>query len=117
MSSTALQPDEKVIDTWSVFYTPPGGKKFNGKLTVTNRRLIYQTLYDAAYNPASIRVAFNKKDKDIYFYISKSDITGVDVQKSFFAKKAIVMLSDGTKHEFNYGLLNIDKLVSAINAN
>ena len=117
MSSTALQPDENIIDTWSIFYTPPGGKKFNGKLTVTNRRLIYQTLYDAAYNPASLRVAFNRKDKDIIYSISKADITRVDVQKSFLAKKAIITLSDGTKHEFNYGVMNIDKLVDAINTN
>ena len=31
-------------------------------------------------------------------------------------KKAILTLTDGTKHTFNYGALNIDKVVVAINS-
>jgi len=116
MSNTALQTGENIIDNWAIFYTPPGGKKFNGKLTVTNRRLIYRTLYDAGYNPASYRVTFDKEDKDIIYSITKADISRVDVQKSLLAKKVIVTLSDGTKHEFNYGVMSIDKLVTAINS-
>ena len=102
MTNTALQPGENIIDTWTIFYTPPGGKKFNGKLTVTNRRLIYRTLYDAGYNPASYHVTFDKEDKDIIYSINKTNIARVDVQKSFLAKKVIITLADGTKHEFNY---------------
>ncbi|MEI9946140.1 MAG: hypothetical protein WDN26_18195 [Chitinophagaceae bacterium] len=116
MSSTVLQPGENIIDTWAIFYTPPAGKKFNGKLTVTNRRLIYRTVYDAAYNPASKHVMFSKEDKDIMYTISKADIARVDVQKSFLAKKVLITLSDGTRHEFNYGVLSVDKLVAAINS-
>ncbi len=115
MSNIALQPGENLIDTWTIFYTPPGGKKFNGKLTVTNKRLIYRTLYDAAYNPASYHVTFDKEDKDAIYSINKTDIASVDVQKSFLSKKVIITLSDGSKHEFNYGVMNIDKLVAAIN--
>lgn len=116
MSQSLLQPGEAAIDTWSIFYTASGGKKFNGKLTVTNKRLIYRTLYDAAYNPASYHVAFDKEDKDIVFSINKADIARVDVQKNFFAKKVIITLADGTKHEFDYGVLSVDKLVEAINS-
>jgi hypothetical protein len=116
MNNTILQPGETATDTWSIFYTPPEGKKFNGKLTVTNKRLIYRTLYDASYNPASYHVAFNKEDKDIVFSINKADITRVDIQKNFLAKKVIITLSDGTKHEFNYGVMSVDKLVAAINS-
>jgi hypothetical protein len=114
MSSTALQPGENIIDTWSLFYTPPEGKQFNGNLTVTNQRLVYRTLYDAAYNPASFHVTFNRKDKDIIYCISKADIAHVDIQKSFLAKKVIITLADGTKHEFNRGAMSVDKLVDAI---
>jgi hypothetical protein len=116
MDNTILQPGETAIDTWTIFYTPPEGKKFNGKLTVTNKRLIYRTLYDAAYNPASYHVTFNKEDKDVIYSINKADIAKVDVQKSFLAKKVIVTLSDGSKHEFNYGVMSVDKLADAINS-
>ncbi|MEP6674420.1 MAG: hypothetical protein ABJA78_04670 [Ferruginibacter sp.] len=116
MSEVILQPGETDIDTWTIFYTPSGGKKFNGKLTVTNKRLIYRTLYDAAYNPASYHVTFNKEDKDIVFSINKADITHVDIQKSLLAKKVMVTLTDGSKHEFNYGVMSVDKLADAINS-
>jgi hypothetical protein len=35
-----LQPGEASIDTWSLLYLPPNGGKYNGKLTVTNQRLL-----------------------------------------------------------------------------
>lgn len=44
----ALQADEQVIDTWTLIYTPPGGGKYNGKLTVTNKRLLYDAKYDVS---------------------------------------------------------------------
>ena len=116
MSKAILLPAETAIDTWTIFYSPSVEKKFNGKLTVTNKRLIYRTLYDAAYNPASYHVAFDKEDKDIIFSFNKADIARVDTQKSFLAKKVIITLSDGSKHEFNYGVMSVDKLVDAINS-
>ncbi len=116
MSNAILQTGETAIDTWTIFYSPTAEQKFNGKLTVTNKRLIYRTLYDAAYNPASYHVAFNKEDKDIVFYINKADIARVDTQKSFLSKKVILTLSDGSKHEFNYGVMSVDKLADAINS-
>jgi hypothetical protein len=116
MSKAILQQGETTIDTWTIFYSPSAEKKFNGKLTVTNKRLIYRTSYDAAYNPASYHVSFGKEDKDIVFTINKADITGVDTKKSLLAKKVIVTLADGSKHEFNYGVMSVDKLVEAINS-
>lgn len=115
MSKTSLQPGENAVASWTLFYTPPGGKKFNGKLTVTNQRLIYRTLYDAGYNPASYHVTFSKEDKDIIYSISKADISNVASHKSFLANKVIVTLTDGTIHEFNRGMMGIDKLINAIN--
>lgn len=114
MSKITLLSGETAIDNWMLFYTPPEGKKFNGNLTVTNQRLVYRTLYDASYNPASFHVTFSKEDKDIIYSISKADITNIEVQKSFLSKKVIVTLADGTKHEFNRGAMSVDKLVDAI---
>jgi hypothetical protein len=37
--------------------------------------------------------------------------------KKAFRKKIIVIFSDGSKHECNYGALNIDKVVQAIRQN
>jgi hypothetical protein len=114
MSKITLLPGETAIDSWTLFYTPPEGRKFNGNLTVTNQRLVYRTLYDASYNPASYHVTFNKEDKDIVYSISKADVSHVDVQKGFLSKKIIITLADGSKHEFNRGAMGVDKIMDAI---
>lgn len=104
-----LQPDEHVLDTWTLFYLPPNGGKYNGKLTVTNRRLLYEAKFDASL----IGVLGDRVAKG-YLAIDKDDIQNVEVQKKLFSKKAILTLSDGSKHIFDYGAMNIDKCVEAI---
>lgn len=110
-----LLPEEQVIDTWTLLYSPPGGGKFNGKLTVTNKRLLYDAQYDVSAKGLLSETMFAKWGSEGYLEIVKSDISDVKAEKSFFAKKAVLTLSDGSKHTFNYGMLNIDKVVTAIN--
>ena len=111
----SLLTDEQVIDTWTLIYTPPGGGKYNGKLTVTNMRLLYDAKYDVSAKGLLSEALFIKWGSEGYLEISKTDISDVQVEKSFLAKKAILTLTDGSKHTFNYGALNIDKVVAAIN--
>ena len=112
----SLLPDETVIDTWTLLYTPPGGGKYNGKLTVTNKRLLYDAKYDVSAKGLLSEAMFIKWGSEGYLEINKTGITDVLVEKSFLAKKAILTLTDGSKHIFNYGALNIDKVVVAINS-
>jgi len=109
-------PDEQVIDTWTLLYSPPAGGKYNGKLTITNKRLLYDAKYDVSAKGLLSEALFVKWGSEGYLEISKADITDVKVEKSFLAKKAILTLTDGSKHTFNYGALNIDKVVAAMNA-
>ena len=111
-----LLPDEQVIDTWTLLYIPPGGGKYNGKLTITNKRLLYDAKYDVSAKGLLSEALFMKWGSEGFLEINKKDITDVQVEKSFLAKKAILTLTDGSKHIFNYGALNIDKVVIAINA-
>ena len=107
-----LQPNEHAIDTWTLFYIPPGGAgKYNGKLTVTNQRL----LYDAKLDASLLGVLGNRAASGA-LEIQKSDIASVEAQKKLFSKKAIVTLTDGSVHTFDYGAMNIDKCVAAIEA-
>lgn len=119
-----LLPDEQIIDTWTLLYTPPGGGKYNGKLTITNKRLLYDAKYDVSAKGLLSEAMFIKWGSEGYLEINKTDITEINktditdvkVEKSFLAKKAILTLTDSSKHIFNYGALNIDKVVAAINA-
>jgi len=115
-SPFTLTADEQVIDTWTILYSPPGGGKYNGKLTVTNKRLLYDAKYDVSAKGLLSEALFVKWGSEGYLEISKADITDVKIEKSFLAKKAVVTLADGSVHTFNYGMLNVDKVVDAINA-
>jgi len=112
-----LQPGESKIDTWTILYYPPGGGKFNGKLTVTNRRLLYDAKFDVSAKEIISDALFVKWGSSGYLEIDKTDIKQVEVRKNFLSKKAIITLSDGSKHVFNHGLLNISKIIEAINSN
>ena len=106
-----LRPGEQAIDTWTLFYLPPGGGKYNGKLTVTNQRLLYEAKFDA-----TLIGVLGDRAAQGYLEIDKGDIRNVEVQKKLFSKKAILTLTDGSIHIFDYGAMNIDKCVEAIEA-
>ena len=106
-----LQPGESAIDTWTLIYTPPGGGNYNGKLTVTNQRLLYDAKWDA-----SVLGTLGNRAASGQLVIDKADIANVEVQKKLLSKKAIVTLSDGSTHIFNYGVMNIDPVAAAIQA-
>lgn len=109
-----LQPGEQKIDTWTILYQPENGGKYNGKLTVTNQRLLYDAKFDVSAKGFLSELLFVKWGSEGYLEINKSDIKDITTEKSFLAKKVILTLSDNSKHVFNYGALNIDKLVDAI---
>ena len=110
-----LQPNETKIDTWTVLYQPPSGGKYNGKLMITNQRLLYDAQFDmSAQGMISEALLVKWGSEAPVLIIPKSRITKVDVQKSFFAKKVLVHLDDGRIHTFNYGMMNIDPVAAAI---
>lgn len=109
--TATIRPGESVIDTWTLFYLPPGGGKYNGKLTVTNQRLLYDAKLDA-----SLAGILGNYTVDGELAIEKTNIRTVEVQRKLFSKRATVTLDDGSQHIFDYGAMNIDKCVAAIEA-
>lgn len=113
-SPFSLAQDEQIIDTWTILYVPPGGGKFNGKLTVTNKRLLYDARYDVSAKGLLSEALFVKWGREGYLEIPKSVVSVVQTEKNFLAKKVIVTLTDGSRHTFNYGVLNVDEVAEAI---
>jgi hypothetical protein len=109
-----LQPGEQKIDSWTILYEPPKGGKFNGKLLVTSKRLLYDAKFDYSAKGILEEFALIKWGSEGFLEINKEDISSVETSKSFLAKKCIVTLKDGSRHTFNYGALNIDKCAAAI---
>ena len=111
-----LEPNETKIDTWTILYISPKGDKYNGKLTITNQRLIYDAQFDVSASGMIEEALFIKMGSEAYIVIPKTRIKSVEAEKSFFAKKAVLTLDSGEKHIFNYGMLNIDPVIKAIQA-
>jgi hypothetical protein len=114
LDKVPLEAGETTIDTWTVLYEPPKGGKYNGKLRVTNQRLLYDAQFDMSASGILSEALFIKWGSEGLLVIPKARIRGVEVKKSFFAKKAIVTIDDGTQHTFNYGMMNIDPVAAAI---
>ncbi len=109
-----MLPDEKVVDTWTILYETPKGGKYNGKLTVTTKRLLYDAKFDVSSKGLIEESLFIKWGSEDFVVIPRDRIKEVEVSKSFFAKKVILTLDNDTKHIFNYGMLNIDPVANAI---
>lgn len=109
-----LLPGETEIDTWTVIYSSPAGDRFNGKLTVTNKRLLYVAQYNITARGMLDELMFTQWGTQGFLTIDKNDIISVEVEKSFFSKKVILILANGSRHTFNYGMLGVNKLVRAI---
>ena len=109
-----MLPDEKVIDTWTILYETPKGGKYNGKLTVTTKRLLYDAKFDVSSKGMIEETLFVKWGSEDFVVIPRDRIKEVEVTKSFFAKKVILTLDNDSKHTFNYGMLNIDPVAKAI---
>jgi hypothetical protein len=109
-----LQPGETAIDTWSLLYLPPNGGKYNGKLTVTNQRLLYDAMFDVSFKGIISEAIFVKWGSEGFLEIDKKDIQGVEVTKKLFSKRCTLTLRDGSHHAFDYGAMNIDKVAAAI---
>lgn len=112
-----LLPNESAIDTWAIIYTTHGSGKHHGKLTITTHRLLYDATLDLSAKVFLPDLMLAQWKLNGYLEINKAVITDMLVEKTLLAKKATITLLDGSKHTFNYGVLNIDKVVEAIRTN
>ncbi|MEO7445111.1 MAG: hypothetical protein ABIT96_07555 [Ferruginibacter sp.] len=112
-----LEPGEIKKDTWAIQYISPACLRYNGKLTITNRRLVFTAKLNEYVNQSIADVLLEKDVKENLLVIIKADIKDLKVENNQLSKKAIVILNDGSRHTFNYGSLNIDRLVDAIHDN
>ena len=109
-----LQPGEVEIDASQVSYFPPGGDKYRGNLTVTNRRLMYQGTFNASLGHAKGPEALVKWDGEGRLQIDRRDIRRVEINDRGLTRLCILILKDGSRHAFDYGEKTIDKVVAEL---
>lgn len=109
-----LHPGEQQLGTWTLFYLPPDGGKYNGTLVVTDQRLLYDAKFDATFRGIVAEAVFVKWGSEGFLEIPKPAIAAVDVEKRLLSKRCVVTLRDGSRHTFDYGALNVDKVAAAV---
>lgn len=73
------------IKNWhlTILYEPPKSGKFNGKLLVTNKRLLYDAKFDYSAKGILEEFLYIKWGSEGFLEISKEDIVSVEVQNPF----------------------------------
>ena len=108
-----LEAGENVINTWTINYRPPNGGFYNGKLYVTNRRVIYDARFDISVKGLAEMYAISVGTYK-YVAIPKDQIQNIEEKSSFFKKQVILTVANGEKHIFDYGMLSVKKVIEAI---
>jgi len=109
-----LEPGEILIDTWTIIYKPHSGGAYNGKLHVTDKKLVYDAQFDMSVK-GLIRESFTMViGSYMYVAIPKDQIKNMEVKTSFLKKQIILTLDNDEKHIFDYGMLSVKKLAEAI---
>ena len=109
-----LQEGEKLIGTWMINYIPPNGGRYLGQLDVTDTNLYFDGKFDMSFSGMIQEALFVKKGSAGYLSIPRKVIHKVEAKRSFLKKKVMLTLTSGQVHTFDYGALNIDKLVEAL---
>lgn len=109
-----LEPDEQLIDTWTIIYKPHGGGAYNGKLHITTKRLLYDAQFDISVKGLIRESLTLVVGSYLYVSIPKDQIKDIEEKTSFFKKQIILTLENDEKHIFDYGMLSIKKVAEAI---
>lgn len=109
-----MTTSERIIDTWTILYESPLGRIYNGKLTVTNQRLLYDVKLGFSTKELQENNLIKKWGTEDYIVIHKDRIKSVVVSKKVFSKKVILTLDNNTIHTFNNGVFSIEPLANAL---
>ncbi len=109
-----LEPGEELIDTWTILYKPHGGGAYNGKLYVTDKKLVYDAQFDMSVKGLIRESLTMVIGSYMYVAIPKDQIKNIEEKTSFFKKQIILTLQNDEKHIFDYGMLSVKKVADAI---
>ena len=75
----------------------------------------YRDEYATRFRESAQNGLSQREWQNFQHFLNRLD-EAIDVQRKLFSKRATVTLPDGSQHIFDYGAMNIDKCVAAIEA-
>lgn len=117
------------LGEWTINYLPEEGGRFTGKLTVTDDKVSFVSLYESS-NRTIVKAIFldvgsfaaagghtvyrYSNDDEARVELPGDEIASVHAAKKGMMKQAVVTMKDGQEFVFNYGMLSVKNLVATI---
>jgi hypothetical protein len=117
------------IGNWAINYLPQEGGRFTGKLKLADDKLQFTSLYESS-NKTIVKAIFldvgsfaaagghtvyrYSNDDELHIELPVTEIATVQATKKGVMKQAVVTMQDGAEFVFDHGMLNVKKIVEAI---
>jgi len=117
------------LGEWTLNYLPEEGGRYTGKLTVTDEKVVFVSLYESS-NKTIVKAIFldvssfaaagghnvyrYSNDDEARVELPVAEIAGVKTNKTGLMKQAVVTMQGGEEFVFDYGMLSVKKLVATI---
>ena len=117
------------LGEWTINYRPEEGGRYTGKLTVTDEKLLFASLYESS-NKTIVKAIFldvgsfaaagghnvyrYSNDDEARVDLPAAEIARVEATKKGLMKRAVVTMNGGQQFVFDYGMLSVKKLVETI---
>ena len=117
------------LGEWTVNYLPEEGGRYTGKLTVTDEKATFVSLYESS-NKTIVKAIFldvgsfaaagghnvyrYSNDDEARVDLPAGEISAVKANKKGLMKQAVVTMQGGEEFVFDYGMLSVKKLVATL---
>lgn len=109
-----LLKNETGIDSWDLYYTFPDGLSFFGIITITNKRIFFETMVKDGVEAMLKASAIFTNHVPNNVVLSKKHIKKIDAVKDATGNKAVIKLDNGEIHILDRKMLAIDKIINAL---
>lgn len=112
-----LLTNEAIINSWDVYYTFDDGQSFFGLITITNKRLLFDTKIIGAAEIMLETSPLLKNHISDHVILSKKHISSVEILKDSSGNKVVMTMDNGEKHTLDRKMLAVDQIAEALNFN
>jgi hypothetical protein len=109
-----LIKNETGIDSWDLYYTFPDGQSFFGIITITNKRIFFETLVKDGIKAMLSSSAMFTNHVPHNVVLSKKHIKKIETIKDASGSKALITLDNGEIHILDRKMLAIDRIIEAL---
>jgi hypothetical protein len=107
---------EVIVGEWMTTLLPHGGGRYQGKLIVTNQRILFTGSLNITYAGTKYYEKCCIGDKVIRqcIEIKRKQIQEIEVKACFMSKKIVIHLTCGAAYVIDHGGASITRLINAI---